>query len=44
MSQRELELEVMRYDPEKDQAPWFQNYKVNCEEDWSSSAWRRALL
>ena len=35
MSQRELELEVMRYDPEKDQAPWFQKYTVSCEEDWA---------
>ena len=35
MSQRELELEVMRYDPEKDKAPWFQKYRVNCEEDWA---------
>ncbi len=35
MSQRELELEVMRYDPEKDQAPWVQKYTVSCEEDWA---------
>jgi fumarate reductase iron-sulfur subunit len=35
MSQRELELEVMRYDPEKDQVPWFQKYSVSCEEDWA---------
>jgi len=35
MSKRQLELEVMRYDPEKDETPWFQNYTVPCEEDWA---------
>ena len=35
MTTRQLELEVMRYDPEKDEAPWFQNYSVPCEEDWA---------
>jgi len=31
---RQLELEIMRYDPEKDKAPWFQTYTVPCLEDW----------
>jgi fumarate reductase iron-sulfur subunit len=35
MSQRLLELEVMRYDPEKDSKPWFQTYSVPCETDWA---------
>ena len=30
-----MELEVMRYDPEKDKEPWFQSYSVPCEEDWA---------
>jgi len=33
MTIRQLELEVMRYDPEKDKEPWFQQYSVPCEED-----------
>jgi fumarate reductase iron-sulfur subunit len=32
---RQIELEVMRYDPEKDEEPYFQNYSVPCEEDWA---------
>ena len=28
MGIRQIELEVMRYDPEKDEAPWFQSYSV----------------
>ena len=35
MSIRQLELEVMRYDPEQDKAPRFQKYSVPCEEDWA---------
>lgn len=35
MATRQLELEVMRYDPEKDKEPWFQTYSVPCEEDWA---------
>ncbi len=31
---RTLELEIMRYDPEKDKEPWFKNYTVPCLEDW----------
>jgi len=34
MSIRNLELEVMRYDPEKDEAPYFQTYEVPCPEEW----------
>ena len=30
---REMELEIMRYDPEKDEAPSFQSYTVPCNED-----------
>jgi len=30
---RTLELEIMRYDPEKDKEPWFQSYTVPCLED-----------
>jgi fumarate reductase iron-sulfur subunit len=35
MKIRQLELEVMRYDPEKDEAPFFQHYNVPCPEDWA---------
>jgi fumarate reductase iron-sulfur subunit len=35
MSTRQIELEVMRYDPDKDKEPWFQQYSVPCEEDWA---------
>lgn len=35
MATRQIELEVMRYDPEKDKAPWFQHYTVPCQEDWA---------
>jgi fumarate reductase iron-sulfur subunit len=34
-STRQIELEIMRYDPEKDEAPYFQKYSVPCEEDWA---------
>ncbi len=30
-----MELEVMRYDPEQDEKPRFQNYTVPCVEDWA---------
>jgi fumarate reductase iron-sulfur subunit len=30
-----MDLEVMRYDPEKDAAPWFQNYSVPCLDEWA---------
>ena len=32
---RQIELEVMRYDPEKDEEPHFQTYSVPCREDWA---------
>jgi len=34
VSEREIELEVLRYDPEKDEAPRFQRYSVPCKSDW----------
>ena len=34
MSERTIELEVLRYRPEQDQEPFFQTYKVPCEEEW----------
>ena len=34
MSQRTMELEVMRYRPEMDDKPFFQTYSVPCEEEW----------
>ncbi len=35
MKLRQIELEVMRYDPDKDQAPYFQTYSVPCQHGWS---------
>lgn len=34
MSQRQIELEVLRYRPEMDDKPFFQTYQVPCEEEW----------
>lgn len=34
MSERQIELEVMRYRPEMDDKPFFQTYSVPCEEEW----------
>jgi len=34
MSARPVELEVLRYHPEKDQEPHFQRYSVECPEEW----------
>lgn len=34
MSHKTIELEILRYRPEEDGEPWFQNYQVPCEEDW----------
>jgi len=34
MSERNVELEILRYDPDTDQAPRFQTYQVPCPEDW----------
>jgi len=33
MSMRQLEIEVLRYDPEKDTEPYYETFKVACEED-----------
>ncbi len=35
MSIRELEIEVLRYDPEQDEEPHFNTYTVPCESDWA---------
>lgn len=35
MSERELTLEILRYDPAQDQQPWIQEYSVPCGEDWA---------
>ena len=34
MSERTVELEVLRYDPDQDEAPKFQTYTVPYHEDW----------
>jgi len=34
MNERQVELEILRYDPETDQQPSFQIYLVPCQEDW----------
>ncbi len=34
MSTRTIELEVLRYRPEQDKEPFFQTYKVPCEDEW----------
>ncbi|MEA3277421.1 MAG: succinate dehydrogenase/fumarate reductase iron-sulfur subunit [Pseudomonadota bacterium] len=34
MSYKTIELEILRYRPEVDAEPWFQTYRVPCEEDW----------
>ena len=34
MSYKTIELEVLRYRPEEDNEPWFQSYRVPCDEDW----------
>ena len=34
MSERNVELEILRYDPDTDVAPHFQTYQVPCQEDW----------
>ena len=35
MSKRNLHIDVLRYDPEKDQEPYFKSYQVPCENDWA---------
>ena len=34
MSERQVELEVLRYNPETDREPRFQRYSVTCREEW----------
>ena len=34
MSERVVELEVLRYNPETDSEPHFQHYSVACREEW----------
>ena len=34
MSERHVDLEILRYNPETDEAPAFQTYRVPCQEDW----------
>ena len=34
MKHRQIELEVLRYDPDSSETPEFQTYLVPCEEDW----------
>jgi len=34
MGERTVELEVLRYHPEKDEAPRLQRYSVGCREEW----------
>jgi fumarate reductase iron-sulfur subunit len=34
MSERFVELEILRYDPEQDETPRFQTYKVPYQDDW----------
>jgi succinate dehydrogenase iron-sulfur subunit len=34
MSERRVELEVLRYNPEQDREPHFQRYSVDCPEEW----------
>jgi succinate dehydrogenase/fumarate reductase-like Fe-S protein len=34
MSERQVELEVLRYNPETDREPHFQRYSIACREEW----------
>lgn len=34
MSERQIQLEILRYNPETDQEPHFQTYTVPCPEEW----------
>lgn len=34
MKRRLVQLDVLRYDPEKDDAPRFQRYEIDCAEEW----------
>ena len=32
--ERVLEIEILRYDPDKDEDPYYQSYQVPCQEQW----------
>jgi len=34
MSDRHVDLEILRYNPDADEVPAFQTYRVPCQEDW----------
>ncbi|MDX2507234.1 MAG: succinate dehydrogenase/fumarate reductase iron-sulfur subunit [Gammaproteobacteria bacterium] len=34
MSTRTIEFEILRYQPETDEEPWFQDFQIACDEDW----------
>jgi succinate dehydrogenase iron-sulfur subunit len=34
MTERQIDLEVLRYDPDKMEKPEYQTYRVPCQEDW----------
>ena len=34
MSERNVELEILRYNPDTDEKPSFQIFRVPCQEDW----------
>lgn len=33
-SMRQMQVEVLRYNPDQDEHPYYQTYEVPCEEDW----------
>ena len=35
MTTRQIGIEVLRYDPERDEEPHFQQYSVPCKEEWA---------
>lgn len=35
MTTRQIEIEVLRYDPERDEQPHLQQYSVPCKEEWA---------
>ena len=34
MSDRHVDLEILRYNPQTDEVPAFQTFRVPCHEDW----------
>ena len=34
MSERQVDLEILRYNPETDEVPAWRTYRVPCQEDW----------